>query len=55
MIIAIPVLGIMKVIFDHLEGLKPVGYMLGEEDIDSGDNFFNKAERWFMKKLGKSN
>jgi predicted PurR-regulated permease PerM len=31
MIVAIPLLGITKIIFDHVESLKPYGYLLGEE------------------------
>jgi len=53
MVVAIPVLGIVKVLFDNIPNLQPVGYMLGEKDLDSGDNFFKKAERWFVEKLSK--
>ncbi|MDQ3682910.1 MAG: AI-2E family transporter, partial [Bacteroidota bacterium] len=31
MIVAIPLLGITKILFDHVESLKPYGYLLGEE------------------------
>ena len=31
MIVAIPLLGITKIIFDHVASLKPYGYLLGEE------------------------
>lgn len=30
MILAIPLLGILKIIFDHIEPLKPYGYLIGE-------------------------
>ncbi len=34
MIISIPVFGIFKIIFDRVEKLKPLGYLLGEKDAD---------------------
>jgi len=30
MILAIPLLGILKIVFDHIEPLKPYGYLIGE-------------------------
>jgi len=52
MIIAIPVLGIFKIIFDHIPVLRPVGYTLGEEGTDSdGENMFSKAEKWIRNKI----
>ena len=42
MLIAIPVLGILKVVFDHVSPLQPLGYLFGEEDTrderDDDDN-----------------
>ena len=31
MILALPVLGILKIICDHIEPLKPYGFLIGEE------------------------
>jgi predicted PurR-regulated permease PerM len=31
MILAIPILGMLKILFDHIEPLKPYGYLIGEE------------------------
>ncbi len=31
MVLAIPVLGICKIVFDNIENLKPFGYLIGEE------------------------
>lgn len=54
MIIAIPVLGIFKIIFDKVPALHPVGYMLGEEDIDSDEpGFIKKIKEKFKKKIKK--
>jgi predicted PurR-regulated permease PerM len=38
MILAIPVLGMLKIVFDHVEPLKPYGYLVGEEKKSSGKN-----------------
>lgn len=55
MLIAIPALGIAKVVFDRIEVLNPLGYLLGNEDIgndnESGDNFFDKTKRWAKNKF----
>lgn len=51
MILAIPVLGIVKVIADHISYLRPIGYTIGEEGIEGGDNFFEEFEKWIKKKF----
>lgn len=51
MILAIPVLGIGKVIFDHIPALQPLGYTVGEEDINHGDSSFDKIKNWAKKKF----
>lgn len=43
MIVAIPLLGITKIVFDHVETLRPFGYLLGEE-------WKTKRRRSFRKK-----
>lgn len=40
MILAIPVLGIAKVIFDRIKSLEPLGYLIGEHMPKSGKNIF---------------
>ena len=47
MIISIPVLGILKVVFDHVPYLHPFGYLIGEEEKEGGVNFFKKIKGWF--------
>lgn len=47
MLIAIPALGIAKVIFDNIAVLKPIGYLLGEEDMGDDEDeggFFKKGK-----------
>lgn len=36
-ILAIPIGGILKVIFDHTESLQPLGFVMGVDDLDEGD------------------
>lgn len=57
MILSIPLAGILKIIFDATEGLKPLGYALGEEDIEGQDEqgFLSKwGEKIWNKLKGKS-
>lgn len=55
MLIAIPALGIVKVVFDHIPVLRPIGYLFGEEDIgdneEGKDNIFKKTKRWALNKF----
>lgn len=54
MLIAIPALGITKVVFDHIPALQPWGYLFGDEDIGGGegkDNIFKKTKRWALRKF----
>lgn len=53
MLIAIPALGIAKVIFDNIPALNPLGYLLGVEDLDTddGDSVFTKTKRWALRKF----
>jgi hypothetical protein len=34
MLLSIPVVAVMKVIFDRIDGLRPWGMLLGEDDSD---------------------
>ena len=42
MILAVPIMGILKIVFDHIEPLKPYGFLIGEE---------KKQESGWMKKI----
>lgn len=52
MLIAIPVLGIAKVVFDHVAALNPLGYLLGQEDIgdDDEEGMLSKVKQWAKDK-----
>lgn len=52
MILAIPVIGILKVVFDNVDSLKPFGYVLDEKDIktEGEDGWANKIKGWFSRK-----
>lgn len=51
MIISIPVFGIVKIICDQIKILRPVGYMLGEEDIlvSEKESLFERMARKLRK------
>jgi predicted PurR-regulated permease PerM len=57
MLIAIPALGILKVVFDHIPVLRPLGYLFGNEDIGDDDkeenksNIFSRTKRWASNKF----
>ncbi|MBU1820005.1 MAG: AI-2E family transporter [Bacteroidetes bacterium] len=52
MLVAIPALGIAKVIFDNVPVLNPLGYLLGEEDTDGESvGMFDKAMHWVTDKF----
>jgi predicted PurR-regulated permease PerM len=52
-ILAMPILGIFKIIFDHVTEFKPLGYVIGENDdsgnSDSSSNLINKLKGIFNK------
>ncbi|GAA0878826.1 hypothetical protein GCM10009119_17940 [Algoriphagus jejuensis] len=52
MILSIPIAGILKIVFDATRQLEPLGYMLGEEDVDDGDEK-GFLSRWGEKLRGK--
>lgn len=45
MFLAIPLTAILKVIFDHIDGLKPWGYLLGDFIPTVSKPFFNKGKK----------
>jgi hypothetical protein len=50
MVIAIPAMGILKVISDHMQVLRPLGYTLGNEDISNDSAWAEKIKSWFSRK-----
>jgi predicted PurR-regulated permease PerM len=54
MVIAIPVIGIFKVIFDAIPFTQPIGYLLGNEDISGGEGMFKKIESKVKSLFGKN-
>ena len=55
MLIAIPALGIVKIVFNHIPVLQPYAYLFGQEgmdnDNDDSDNFFTKTKKWALNKF----
>lgn len=50
MILAIPIMGIAKIICDNIEPLKPFGYLLGEDKKEKGSSgFLAKVKKLFAK------
>lgn len=53
MVIAIPVMGILKVIFDNVPVLNPLGYVLDEQDAGSEDTWMEKLKDRMVAKFKK--
>lgn len=53
LILFIPIFGILKIIFDHTRGLKPIGYLIGYEregsSAKAGEGIFGKIKNKFQK------
>jgi predicted PurR-regulated permease PerM len=49
MIVFLPLFGIIKIVCDHVEPLKPIGYVLGE----AGGPRPSRIREWFMEKFVK--
>jgi predicted PurR-regulated permease PerM len=47
MILAIPILGITKIICDNVDALKPYGFLIGKEKQEKKNNFKEKIKGWF--------
>lgn len=50
MILAVPLLGITKIVFDNIEGLKPYGFLIGTEKKKKEGGFADKIKSLFKKK-----
>lgn len=49
-ILAIPLTAIFKIVCDHVDELKPYGYLIGEIESEKTDsNFIKKIKGWFKK------
>ncbi|WP_291858578.1 AI-2E family transporter [Marinilabilia sp.] len=54
MLLVIPLLGIMKVVLDNIEPLRPFGYALDERDVsDNDEGIAEKIKKWVKNKIGK--
>ncbi|SFT92052.1 Predicted PurR-regulated permease PerM [Algoriphagus locisalis] len=55
MILSIPIAGIAKIVFDATPALNPLGYALGEEDVEGADeqNFLSKWGEKLLDKFSK--
>jgi predicted PurR-regulated permease PerM len=50
-ILFLPLLGMIKIIFDNVEGLYPYAYLIGDQNDDSGANgLLKKIKGWFTRK-----
>ncbi|MCC8410772.1 AI-2E family transporter [Mucilaginibacter sp. UR6-1] len=48
MVLSIPLLGMLKIIFDHIEPLKPYGYLIGNGDEEKKEKpLTGKIKSWF--------
>lgn len=45
MVLAIPILGIVKIICDHIKPLQPIGYLIGEDKRSNTPRFIEKLKR----------
>jgi predicted PurR-regulated permease PerM len=53
-ILAIPITAILKIVSDHIEPLKPYGFLMGELGTDDeSKGIIKKVKGWF-KKIWKS-
>lgn len=50
MILAIPLLGILKIIFDHIPQLQPYGFLIGSQDGDDENGLMEKVKSFFKRK-----
>jgi predicted PurR-regulated permease PerM len=54
-ILAIPITALLKIICDHVESLKPYGFLIGEINTGKPEpDYMKKIKNWFTKKKTKS-
>lgn len=49
MILAIPILGVSKIVCDNVDGLKPIGFLIGKEKKGKESSLKEKVKGWFKK------
>ena len=49
MILALPLTGMMKIVFDHVPALQPYGYLIGEDQKKDGGGAGKKIKSWFKR------
>ncbi len=53
MVLAIPLLGMVKIVCDHIPSLQPYGYLIGGEEAEDGEpGLIDKIKSWFTRKNG---
>jgi predicted PurR-regulated permease PerM len=50
MILAIPMLGITRIVFDQVEALQPVVYLTGQDDMPDKGGLLKRLRGWFSRK-----
>jgi predicted PurR-regulated permease PerM len=50
MVLAIPVMGVIKIVFDHVPSLHPYSFLLSEEREEESGGFMEKIKGWFSKR-----
>jgi predicted PurR-regulated permease PerM len=52
MVLAIPLLGVLRIVFDHIPSLKPYAYLIGS-DPQNRSSLFDKIKGWFGRKAAE--
>jgi predicted PurR-regulated permease PerM len=50
MVLALPALGVIKIVCDHVPSLQPFGYLIGEEKKEGDQGLIDKIKGFFKKK-----
>jgi predicted PurR-regulated permease PerM len=51
--LAIPITAMFKIVCDHIESLKPLGFLIGETETHQEQDFTKRIKSWFKKSLHK--
>lgn len=54
MVLAIPITGMLKIFFDHVPGLKPYGFLIGEVKEKDDKPFKERFKMWWAKLTNKT-
>lgn len=52
MVLAIPLMGVLRIIFDHIPTLKPYAYLIGSESSNR-PSLWDKVKSWFKQKTSQ--